>query len=410
MNRRDLLYLAAGAASFGLGGSFGAESLSYSATGRSSTLIPDSEPNEVRGETSSGAAGAQPSIPIIHYTDLFHPPDDPDDHVDLATLFALPELDIRAIILDLGHNQRAKPGEIPVKQMMALTGKKVAYAVGLAGPLRYPEDKAENQSRRMADGVELILRVLRESDQKVIINATGSMRDVAAAFNRDEALVRSKVARIYMNAGNSAPGDVEWNTVLDPQAYIRMMRSDLPVYWCPCFGGRIGTGLSGPGEARFREYQTHWKFRQADVYESLATPLQNFLLYALGHKVVSLDDPIAYLSRNPEPELKQREWVQTRHMWCTGPMIHAAGRGLYRNQDCWAALSSRTPEFQPSPVYEFVPASVTIDRDLQPTLKLSGATGNFRVFHILDSENYEKAMTTSLRGLLAGMPLASGLS
>ena len=29
-------------------------------------------------------------VPVIYCTDLFHPHDDPDDHFDLATLFALP--------------------------------------------------------------------------------------------------------------------------------------------------------------------------------------------------------------------------------------------------------------------------------------------------------------------------------
>jgi hypothetical protein len=53
------------------------------------------------------------SVPVIYSTDLFHPPDDPDDHVDLATLFALPELDVRAIILDLGRIRPANPGGVP---------------------------------------------------------------------------------------------------------------------------------------------------------------------------------------------------------------------------------------------------------------------------------------------------------
>lgn len=393
MNRRDFLYMAAGTTTLGV-------------AKRATVLVAGAESAASSLETSSrGPEGREP-VPIIHCTDLFHPPDDPDDHVDLVTVFALPELDIRAIILDLGHQQRAKPGEIPVKQMMALTGRKAPHAVGLAGPLRYPEDTGENQSRGAGAGIELILRVLRESDRKVCINTAGSVRDVAAAFNRDEALFRSKVARIYVNAGNSAPTDTEWNTVLDPQAYIRIMNSDLPVYWCPCFGGRVGGNLPDEGQTKFREYQTHWKFRQGDIHDALPAPLQNFFLYGLGRKVVSLEDPIAYLNRLPETELKQKEWAQTRHMWCTGPLIHAANRQLYRQQDSWAALLSPAPGFQLSPVFDFVPAAVTVDRDLRATLKLAGAAGNLKVFRILDTKNYEKAMTSALRRLLVEMPLA----
>ena len=54
-------------------------------------------------EQSTAVGKAQ--IPIVHYTDLFHPPDDPDDHVDLATLFALPEFDIRATELPARLNR-----------------------------------------------------------------------------------------------------------------------------------------------------------------------------------------------------------------------------------------------------------------------------------------------------------------
>ena len=46
------------------------------------------------------SAGAEPKIPIIHSTDLFHPHVDPDDHFDLAILFAIKEFDIKGIILD----------------------------------------------------------------------------------------------------------------------------------------------------------------------------------------------------------------------------------------------------------------------------------------------------------------------
>ncbi len=40
--------------------------------------------------------------PIIHQTDLFHRHGDPDDHVDLATVFALASqgrLDMRGIVI-----------------------------------------------------------------------------------------------------------------------------------------------------------------------------------------------------------------------------------------------------------------------------------------------------------------------
>ena len=177
-------------------------------------------------------------VPVIYATDLFHPPGDPDDTVDLATLYSVPELDIRAIILDQGLQQRREPGEIPVKQMTVLTGRQAPYATGLLNPLRYPQDAALNQFGTAQSGVNLILRTLRESDQRVVIITVGSVRDVAAAFNREPALFEQKVDRIYVNAGNSGVGDFQWNPFLDPQAYLRLMQSNLPIYWAPSFDGR----------------------------------------------------------------------------------------------------------------------------------------------------------------------------
>jgi hypothetical protein len=351
------------------------------------------------------AANPEKKVPLIYSTDLFHPPDDPDDDVDLATLFAIPELDVRALVLDLGQQQRAKPGSIPVQQMMALTGKKVPFATGLAHPLSYPEDKGLSQFKFFQGGVELILGALREAEEKVMVIATGSARDVMAAFNRDEALFRSKVARIYFNDGNSGGGELQWNPGLDPQAYLRLMTADLPVYWCPAFGGSATLDVLAAEKLSTLQHQVYWKFRQSEIYGALPTPLQNFFLYALGNKYPTVDDPIAYLQREPETELRDRIWAETRNMWSTVSLYHAAGRELYRQGDEWAALAAPAAGYTRSPIYEFVPATVTIDRDLRTTLKLDRVTGQFRVFYLLDLVNYERAMLTSLRKLLVEMPL-----
>jgi hypothetical protein len=93
-------------------------------------LQPELGVSEFYCGTASGGLANRQSVPIIHCTDLFHPPDDPDDHVDLAVLFALSELDILAIILDLGHLQEAKPGDVPVRQMMTFA---TSLALGNAG-------------------------------------------------------------------------------------------------------------------------------------------------------------------------------------------------------------------------------------------------------------------------------------
>jgi hypothetical protein len=292
-----------------------------------------------------------------------------------------------------------------VKQLLALTARQVPYAVGLGTALRYPEDKALNQFSFYHAGVNLILKTLRETTQQVHIITVGSVRDVAAAFNREPQLFREKVTRIYVNAGNSAGGDLYWNPSLDPQAYIRLMRSDLPIYWCPCFGGMETLEDLAKGKLPVQQYQTFWQFRQAEVFGGLPTPLQDFFLYALGRKIVSQIDPIAYLSRAPETALRAEQWKQNRNMWSTASIIHAAGRLLYRAGDSWTALREPKPGYTLSVTFDFVPAEVSIDADLRVSKKLTDVSGNFKLFHLLDIANYEKAMLTSLRSLLLDMPL-----
>ena len=145
-------------------------------------------------------------IPVIYSTDLHHPHIDPDDHFDLATLFALKELDVRGIVLDCGAQQQKAPGSVPVRQMLRLTDRSVPYAIGLASPLQSPEDRGLDQPADYQGGVELILTALRQSSEPVTLFTTGSLRDVAAALNREPDLLLRKVARLYVNAGNPATG------------------------------------------------------------------------------------------------------------------------------------------------------------------------------------------------------------
>ena len=219
---------------------------------------------------ASPVLAAEPKIPILHSTDLLHPYDDPDDHYDLATVFAMPEFDIRGIVLDQGvepQGQLKRPGQVPVQQMFRLTGRKTPVAIGLTNLLRSRDDKALDQGEQFQGGVKLILLALRQSPEKVILHLAGSCRDAAAAFNREPELLRAKVRAVYVEAGNGPDGrQDEWNVKLDPLAYLRLLESGLPIYWCPCFG-RDG-------------YATHYEADQSSVLLACATGTELFRLRA----------------------------------------------------------------------------------------------------------------------------------
>ena len=163
------------------------------------------------------AAEAMRSVPVIYCTDLFHPHDDPDDHFDLATLYAMPELDIQGIVLDQGWKQLERPGCIPVSQMNKITGRKVPAAIGLADPLKSPDDQALDQPAQFQGAVELIVRTLRASARPVCIATAGSVRDVVCAFNREPGLFQTNVAMVLAFIGEASDAKFqEYNVGLDP--------------------------------------------------------------------------------------------------------------------------------------------------------------------------------------------------
>ncbi len=309
------------------------------------------------------------SVPILYSSDLLHPHDDPDDHFDLATLFAIPEFDIRAVVLDLGERQAQRPGTVPLKQMMHLTGRTVPFASGLVAKLKAPDDKATDQPAAAQGGVELILKTLREAPEPITIFETGSLRDIAAAFNREPDLLRAKVRRLYVNTGHSG-GDREWNVDLDPHAFVRVMGSRLPIWWVPCFGPD--------------GYNSFWKFRHNQVLETAPPGLQCFFIYALNKTPPQEIDPIRALKDGLPPAAKAAMWEQERNMWCTAALLHAAGRPVVPGR--------RIAWFEEK----------RVRLDANGATRFDDANGDIDVltFRRIEGADYDAAMTTALRDLL----------
>jgi hypothetical protein len=344
---------------------------------------------------SSAEAGEK--IPIIYSTDLFQPHDDPDDHYDLATLFALKEFDILGIIVEHGSKQADRPGRIPVDQMMHLAGRQVRCVVGLNPPMIGPDDKALGQPEECQQGVKLILDELRKSRQKVTIFTTGSMRDVAVALNRDPELMHRKVKRLYMNIGNSSGEKSEYNVGLEIQAYRRILESGLPIYWCPCFG---------------HPYGTFWKFRQGDVLKTAPAELQNFFLYALttgrqwkATPKPATNDPIGFLSGDVDAAARREVWKRERNMWCTAPFLHAAGRQvILAAPRRWVAEPAGKDHRNAVGLFEFVPGRITIGERGLTTFRETRQLDDqnpVRAFKVLDPDRYGEAMTSCLRELFS---------
>jgi hypothetical protein len=329
------------------------------------------------GEASAATSSKGPPLPVIHCTDLFHPHADPDDHFDLATLYAIRGIDLKAVILDQGRLQVDRPGTVPVSQMNRITGRHVPAALGLAEKLRGPEDKALDQEPQFQRGVELILTTLRQSPVPVAITAVGSMRDVTAAFNREPELFRRKAARLMVFIGEASdPKFVEYNVGLDPAAYVGLMRSGLPIYWVPCFDGGV---WKNHGHASF------WRARHEDLLKDTRPEVLQYFIYALERE---RSDPLAFLSAPVDPEQKKRLFAGTRNLWCAAVFE-------------WLV----TPEAAKG-VFDFAEVDLAIGDDAVVHYGQTSASKKVMRFEVRDQARYAPQMTAATARLLGALGVA----
>jgi hypothetical protein len=343
------------------------------------------------GHLTPGAVGATGKVAVVYCTDLFHPHDDPDDHFDVACLFAMREVDIQAVILDQGAKQEQRPGRIPVEQLNSLTGRKVPWAIGLAEKLRDPMDKGLDQPERYQQGVRVILDVLKKVQQPVTIITVGSMRDVAAAYNREPGLFRAKVGRVFASIGEARGKGREYNVDVDPAAYSRMMGADVPLYWVPCFDGGIGRN---EGNA------SYWRAKHSELLADAAKPVMNYFIYALLRK--KEPDPVASLLAKTLKDDCAKVLAGERNLWSAEFFPYAVGRKyVVRNGRCLAVPEDevRSDDRAVEP-FKFVPVAVRVDA--QGREWLGGGPGSHTVnrFQIVDRQAYAETMTSVVRQLI----------
>lgn len=231
------------------------------------------------------------SIPIVHITDLYHPPQDPDDQIDLATVLALDEFDLQGVVLDTtqrflegapnGFDLPREPGFIPVTQIGYLLGRVIPVATATTQPLANPSDTAEDRPRREQAGINMLLDILDHSAEPVVITVVGSARVVTAAYNREPELMRAKTRAVVLNAGSTGGSKTEWNVGLDLHAFVGLWQSGLTIHWYPC-------ATEKSAFMRKHERGTHWRATHEVLFHGLPEELQ-----AWGLPMVSPEVPAA---------------------------------------------------------------------------------------------------------------------
>lgn len=250
---------------------------------------------------------------LVHMTDLFHPHEDPDDHYDLAVVFALHKLgflELGRVIIDYPPDHVAgDPALCAAAQLNEITGSSVPVCAASSDP--------EKQARAVAE-------LLRKADRPVSFTVVGSTAHIAGAIRLEPELFAEKCGGIYLAAGTGAEtpgGALEYNVNLHPEAYVTVMNAPCPVYWAPCFH----TILPGNRSDCLRggEYGSVYCIQQKELLEELPNALQNYFLYMFTRSA----DP-RYLRYLKQPADRQTLAVfgeNIRRLWSTPLFFRAAG-------------------------------------------------------------------------------------
>lgn len=354
--------------------------------------------------SSEGKRDRDAKIPLIHITDLYHPPQDPDDLLDFATVMALDEFDLKGVALDItrkfliaapeGFDIPRDPGFVPVTQLSYLTGRAVPVAMGPIEPLKNPKDPATGLPSQQEAAIRMVLDILSGSSQPVVISSVGSARIITASYNREPDLLKEKVAYVVLNAGSTGGPKTEWNAELDAEAYVGLWRSGLPIRWYP---PSTESGAFDPASDR----GTYWKASHAELFKSISDPLRAWITFTFTGNWRG--DIIRALSELGNGSVWQDLLAGERNMWSTASLVMAAGRVLARTPEGWRFVPQSG-----AGGYELWPwrldrIEASVNDNGQVSWKQSANHGNTMLFGRRGGTGYGVAMADAFNALLRGM-------
>ena len=352
--------------------------------------------------------GGSPRVPVIDITDLYHPHQDVGDNFDLIAGYALPEIDLKAVILDATDDYRHRdpqgqkpgyqdetgprdPGIIPVTQLNFLFDRNVPYGICPFSRMKSPTDKALDAPQFQQSGIDLILKVLREASEKVEILSFGSARPLAIAYNRNPDLLRRKVRRIHIAEGASSPDFLEWNVMLDPHAFVCLLRSDLPIAIYPCATAKGATDLG--------INNSYWLLPDLQFIRRIDPLLQRYLAFVYERS--ARPDFLVALEEDPPSEVIDRICQRSQHVWETALWAQVAHRRLVKRADGHYRLVPET-EIQEGDMQipeRLVPCHVDVSPDGLFTFEKATRPTNLFIYERDDPKQNEMAYREALPAL-----------
>ena len=347
----------------------------------------------------SPASGA-PRIPLIDVTDLYHPFQDPGDNFDLIAAYGLPEIDLRAVILDttqaVRQAQKIETGFIPVIQLNYIFDRNIPYGVSPFGRMKSPDDKLLDAPEFQQSGIRLILETLRTSREKVHIASFGSARAIAAAYNRDPKLFVEKVARIYLSAGGAPKELLEWNITLDPNAIVCLLRSNLPIDIYPCSSPNTHEPKADGPPYVYGLHNTYWNLPNLRFVASMDPQLRRYLLYAFTK--ASRSDFLRALD-DPGMDPSKDDFSTGHHVWETAVWQGITGRKLVNRDGAGYRLLRDTKPGDKVIAESMRSCSVKVEADGFYTWDFDKPSSNFRLYERQDPQAAAQALREALPAL-----------
>jgi len=349
---------------------------------------------------------ATKKIPVINTTDLYFPGQDLGDNFDIIAAYALEEIDLRAVIFDVTEDFRMERGVgrdmgiVPITQLNYIFDRTVPAAPSPFTRMRSTTDKMEDIPKFQQAGVELLLKTLRESEEKVDITVFGSARTVAVAFNRDPELLREKVNLLHLSIGASAPVQVEWNVALDPHAFVAVLQSGLPMALYPCGAGNLD-GFMGWAAFGYDSNNGYWELANLNFIPKMDPPIRRYLEFAFTG---SKRSDFLRAMETDDVSFDSKHWNQMHRVWETCVWICMTNRVLVRRGDGSHRIIRRC---------ELGPADRILPNELRHcvldvqenglfTYRYSDAPSNIRIYYRGDPKENEEALNDALPALYLG--------
>lgn len=357
-------------------------------------------------------------IPVIVITDLYHPAQDPGDNFDLLMAYALPQIDLKAVILDCTEPFRqpvaTNPGEglypdsggpreagfIPMLQLNYIFDRAVPFASGPFYPMKKEDEKMFDIPKFQQQGIELLIKTLKESSKPIQIVSFGSARVLAVAFNREPELFKKKVERIHLSAGASGSKFLEWNVALDQIAIKTILNSVLPIALYPC----AADSANGIGYGTYNypfsydEHNTFYKLPNLKFISKMDTVLQRYLAYSFKQSLQN--DFLRAMENDTILNISPDDYNDEHYVWETAVWLQVAKMKIvYNNQGKHIIIAEN----------KLLPSHKIITNELQPckiklcktgyTFQVTKQPSNFSVFYRGDPYVYEKSAQEALPSL-----------